>query len=159
MKTQNKFLRVFFILIACCLTTIGFSQTDKEIEEQEVRVSYMNYLHEQGYKPEVDSDGDVKFKNDGSTYYLMVRSSRVFWLGLYLSQKNACEKKMLLTLHKVNRGFLNITAAPYGNCEGVIFSCKSWILNPDDWKDIFKKSLDSVNNAYEASWDYYNEEE
>ena len=161
MKTKNRFLRVFTILIACCFTTIVFSQTDEEIEAQEkeeVRVSYMNYLYEQGYKPEVDADGDVKFKKEGKTYYIMVRSPRLFWIGRYLSRENACEKKMLLVLHRVNRTFLNITAAVTSDCSGMIISCKNWVINPDDWKDIFTKSLNSVNNANDASWDYYNEE-
>ena len=161
MKTNNRLLRVFTILIACCFTTIGFSQTDEEIEEQEqqeVRVSYMNYLHEQGYKPEVDNDGDVKFKSEGKTYYLLVNSPRVFQVARYLSVDNTCENKFLKALSQVNRRFLNITAFAAKDCEGFSVSSRSWIDEPDDWKDIFNFSLITVRKAVISTYKYYAEE-
>ena len=33
---------------------------------------YLEYLREEGYRPELDADGDVKFKHEGRTYYLLV---------------------------------------------------------------------------------------
>jgi len=33
---------------------------------------YMNYLLGEGYQPEVDGDGDVRFKREGKTYYIDV---------------------------------------------------------------------------------------
>ena len=151
-----------FILIACCFTTIGFSQTDKEIKEtekEEIRVSYMNYLHEQGYKPEVDSDGDVRFKNEGRTYYLLVKTKRVFTIIRQLQDEDACSKRTLEILIKTHRNFYNVTILPTSSCDRIIFSSRSFVDDPDDWKGIFKISLNSVKNSVETAKEYYSEEE
>ena len=158
MKTNNKFLRVSTILIACCFTTIGFSKTDeekKEQEKQEVRVNYMNYLHEQGYKPEVDEDDDVKFMYEGRTYYLLVNTKRVFTVMRLLSHKDACNERVSKTLIKTHKDFYNVTILPTSSCNGIIFSSRSFVNDPDDWKGIFQISLNSVKNSIETSQDYH----
>ena len=161
MKTNNNFLRVFIILIACCFTTIGFSQTDeekKEQEKQEVRVNYMNYLHEQGYKPEVDSDDDVKFKYEGRTYYLLVKTKRVFTIIRQLTDEDACSERVLKILIKTHKDFYNVTILPTSSCDRITFSSRSFVDDPDDWKGIFKISLNSVKNSIETAKEYYSEE-
>lgn len=154
-------LRIYIILIFFSFTTSVFSQNkdefEKEREKEEVRIEYMNYLTEEGYRPEVDSDGDVKFKREGRTYYIMARNKRIFWISVSFSKENACEQKFLLSLDKVNRRFLNVTTAVNSDCNSLSISSRSWIVNPDDWKYILTKSMDSIDNAYEASRDYYND--
>ena len=36
---------------------------------------YVDFLTEEGYKPTVDSDGDVRFKKEGMTYFISVHSN------------------------------------------------------------------------------------
>jgi hypothetical protein len=36
---------------------------------------YLDYLRREGYSPELDPDGDIKFKREGGTYYLMTEEN------------------------------------------------------------------------------------
>ena len=162
MKTNNKFLRVVTILIACCFTTIGFSQTDEEIkalEKEEIRVSYMNYLHDQGYKPEVDDDGDVTFKYEGERYYLYVKTDRIFTLVRFLFDDASCSERSQKAISKTYGRFYNITIYTLSSCKSISFSSRSFLKEKDDWKDFFSVSLTSVKNSIEVAKDYYSEEE
>ncbi|EMI55715.1 hypothetical protein [Rhodopirellula sallentina] len=40
--------------------------------EESLQQSYINFLKQEGYSPRVDEDGDVAFKFEGRTYYLLV---------------------------------------------------------------------------------------
>ena len=158
MKIKNRFLRVVTISIACCFTTIGFSQTDKEIEETEkegIRVSYMNYLEEQGYKPEVDEDGDVTFKFEGKRYYLFVKTNRVFTLVRFLSDDDSCSERSQKAISKTSGSFYNISIHALLSCKTISFSSRSFLKEKDDWKDFFTVSLNSVKNSIESAKDFY----
>jgi len=145
------------ILIFFSSATSVFSQdgSEEEREKEELRVEYITHLTEEGFRPEIDSDGDVKLMREGKKYYIMVRSPRLFWISRELSKEDACEQKFLLALDKVCRSYWNVTTAVYKACDGVSFSSRSWVSNADDWKDIIMKSMDSVDNAIESSYDYY----
>ena len=158
MKTKNKSLRIILILITCCFTTICFSQNDQELKEQvkeEVRVSYMNYLEEQGYKPEVDEDGDVTFKFEGKRYYLFVKTNRVFTLVRFLSDDDSCSKRKQKAISKTSGRYLNISIHALLSCKSISFSSRSFLKEKDDWKDFFTVSLNSVKNSIESAKDFY----
>ena len=158
MKTKNKFLRIILILITCCFTTICFSQNDQELKEQvkeEVRVSYMNYLEEQGYKPEVDEDGDVTFKFEGKRYYLFVKTNRVFTLVRFLSDDDSCSGRSQKAISKTSGRYLNISIHALLSCKSISFSSRSFLKEKDDWKDFFTVSLNSVKNSIESAKDFY----
>lgn len=39
-----------------------------------VRNSVRNYLSSEGYTPSIDSDGDIKFKSEGKTFYIYIEN-------------------------------------------------------------------------------------
>jgi hypothetical protein len=43
---------------------------------------YLEYLSQEGYRPVIDDDGDVAFKLEGGTYYLMVDESDPLYFRL-----------------------------------------------------------------------------
>lgn len=42
------------------------------MNRQQLATMYMEYLQAEGYQPSVDADGDVRFKAEGFTYYIIV---------------------------------------------------------------------------------------
>lgn len=48
------------------------SETETGTDMAALQEIYMNYLLKEGYQPEVDEDGDVRFKREGRTYYIDV---------------------------------------------------------------------------------------
>jgi hypothetical protein len=47
---------------------------------------YMNYLEREGYRPWIDGDGDVIFKDEGGTYYIDVDESDAEYFRLVYPQ-------------------------------------------------------------------------
>jgi hypothetical protein len=41
-------------------------------EKKRLGEPYMLYLSTQGYKPETDADGDIKFKKEGKTFFILI---------------------------------------------------------------------------------------
>lgn len=48
-----------------------FSQ-EEPVNRQQLTHMYMEYLTEEGYNPSLDADGDVRFKAEGFTYYIII---------------------------------------------------------------------------------------
>lgn len=63
--------RLFFAMIVALLS-LGWtaSASDTDGNALTVRNSVRSYLSNEGYAPTVDSDGDIKFKAEGKTYYI-----------------------------------------------------------------------------------------
>ena len=132
------------------------SNNSEEIEKRELRSNYMGYLTAEGYMPSIDDAGDIKFKSEGKTYYLLVKSKNIFTLAYYQGNKNGCTVPVYKTLNEVSARFLNITTRLFDSCDTIIYKSVSWLDDMDDYKgNVFKFSLRIVKNAAEASGRYY----
>jgi hypothetical protein len=151
------FSRSLSFLILLFFTSPIFAQDTDESYKKSLRASYLSYLTEQGYKPELDDDLDIRFKSEGSTYYIIVKGEKDFTLSKYLNYENACGKTMLLTLNEVNLRFRNVTAYALSSCDAITISSRSWLKNKQDWKSIFSISLKILQNAENASYEYIKE--
>jgi len=161
MRSIKIISKSLFLLSFFCFVNLAYSQTDDELikkEKEEIRVSYMNYLYEQGYKPEVDSDGDIKFKVEGKSFFLMVKNKRIFTLMRYLNFEDSCSDKMKETINQTTKGYYNLTITYTKNCKGVIFSSRSFVSDPDDWHDFFNISLNSIKGSIDDAIEYYFDE-
>lgn len=68
-------LRQPFLIVLCILFVHPlWSQTAPatSAEKAAVQKLYMDFLVEEGYRPEIDADGDVQFKSEGKTYFINV---------------------------------------------------------------------------------------
>ncbi len=59
------------------LPTILMAQTDSKLnaEQQALRTNLFDFLKEEGFMPEIDTDGDIKFKSEGQSYYIRVSAT------------------------------------------------------------------------------------
>ena len=150
------YVPLFFFCLICY--SQENSNNSEEIEKRKMRASYMGYLTAEGYLPSIDDDGDIKFKVEGETYYIIVKNTRIFILQKFLNNSNGCSDILYKTLKTANRRFRNITIYSLNDdCSGVAIKSASWLENEDDFKDIFKISLDIVKNADEATQEFYAE--
>lgn len=53
---------------------MSFAQSDSEFNSEQLalRTDLFNFLKEEGFMPELDSDGDIKFKSEGQFHYIRV---------------------------------------------------------------------------------------
>ena len=59
---------VAILLCAMSLSTIFAYADDLTSSQLKLRNEIKAFLQEEGFMPEIDSDGDIKFKKEGSTY-------------------------------------------------------------------------------------------
>ena len=59
----------FFLAFSCFFGVGAYAQN---MTKQQFQQMYINYLKAEGFSPNVDSDGDVAFKYEGRTYYIIV---------------------------------------------------------------------------------------
>jgi hypothetical protein len=50
----------------------AFSQA---MTKSQLQTMYVEYLRQQGYAPEVDSDGDIRYRAEGMVYYIIVNDN------------------------------------------------------------------------------------
>lgn len=69
-----KKLIITLVLGLLILPSISFAQSDSgyNSEQLALRTDLFNFLSEEGFTPELDLDGDIKFKSEGQPYYISV---------------------------------------------------------------------------------------
>ncbi len=69
-----KRLIITLIIGLLILPTVSLAQNDSEFNSEQLalRTDLFNFLKEEGFMPELDSDGDIKFKAEGSPYFISI---------------------------------------------------------------------------------------
>lgn len=69
-----KRLIITLVMGLLILPSISFAQSDSGLNSEQLalRTDLFNFLKEEGFMPELDSDGDIKFKSEGQPYYIRV---------------------------------------------------------------------------------------
>ena len=72
-------MKRYLIALVCALVmlpSISFADAPNFNKEQlALRTDVFNFLKVEGYMPEIDSDGDIKFKSQGKEFYFSVSES------------------------------------------------------------------------------------
>jgi hypothetical protein len=53
------------------------------VRETELRDFWLNLLREEGFRPEVDDDGDIRFKYEGGIYYITVSDDERYFQVIF----------------------------------------------------------------------------
>ncbi|MCM1110110.1 MAG: hypothetical protein NC336_02760 [Clostridium sp.] len=65
-------MKKLILLIFCLLAVAGQAFADLNAEQLKVRKDLTQFLKEEGFQPELDSDGDIKVKIQGTTCFVSV---------------------------------------------------------------------------------------
>lgn len=73
--------RIFSIIVGSLLfilpVMLRAANDDLNSEQIALRRSILNFIREEGFSPEIDTDGDIEFKYEGRYYYVRVYSADV----------------------------------------------------------------------------------
>ena len=111
---------------------------------------YMEYLTAEGYRPEVDSDGDVSFKREGLTYYIIVNEGDAEFFELALPN-----------IHHIESDTDRVdvyAAADYSNAKSKVskvymvnddvwVTAELFVASPGDFKAVFDRVMAAVLNG------------
>ena len=122
-------------------------QETKELSEQQLQELYMTYLKSEGYQPSIDGDGDVKFKVEGKSYYIIVSEKdlqffQIMYPAFWKVEDLAERQKVLLAAHH---------ATSSTKCAKVIMvkdhawaTVEIFVESPEDFKKVFARSMSAL---------------
>lgn len=80
-------MKKIFILLVLWGIALSISAQELTASQQKLRSEIMAFLKEEGYMPELDSDGEIMFKKEGTKYYIGIDSKdqSPMYLKIYMS--------------------------------------------------------------------------
>jgi hypothetical protein len=111
---------------------------------------YIEYLTVEGYRPELDKDGDIKFKREGGLYLLMPDKDdeeyfRLSFPNFWALKTDAERAKALEACNYTNRvsKVAKLTMFP----DNVWANIELYVPNREAFKPVFGRSIRSIGNA------------
>jgi len=139
---KGKFL---FCFIGIALFSVG--SLSAQMTAAQLQAMYVNYLTAEGYKPTIDSDGDVVFKAEGRTFWIDVdesdlKSFRIVYSNFWEIESAREKQKVYEVMNYINR--TTKIAKVFMNSRGddVSMDANIFIGRPEDFKLHFKRMLD-----------------
>jgi hypothetical protein len=123
---------------------------DGAVTREAVQRMYSDFLVSEGYKPEVDEDGDVRFKHEGKTYFINVDTADTECFRLVLANIWPIESEQERAEVRVAMDQCNAlakVAKAYMVRDDVWVAIETFIAKPEDFKVIFKRSLSALDHG------------
>jgi hypothetical protein len=120
------------------------------MDKQQRTEMYRLYLQDEGYKPEVDSDGDVRFKKEGRTYVIIVdQDDEAFFTVVYpqfWKIESEDERRRVLTScdHANN---LSKVAKVFTVQDNVWAATEMFVSAPEGFKPVFDRAMSALQNC------------
>lgn len=146
---QNKVTALLVVLLIAARS--GFASAE-ELTEKELQKLYTNYLIEQGYRPQIDGDGDVTFKKEGKTYFLGIdEGDQNYFMMVYPNfweiEDPAERRRAMIAADTANAR--SKVAKVYTMHDNVWASVELFIDKPEDFQPIFDRSMSALENIVE----------
>ena len=140
--------RFLFLLIISSIVVSASAANALTTHQNELRANIINFLKEEGFMPEIDSDGDIQFKREGVKWYISINS--VDEMPMYVSlfkwynySENFSKEAVSATLADLN-SYKGVKVV-IGN-KGFMPSAEMYIVNAEPLKYAFYKLLGQIDN-------------
>lgn len=138
--------------IVLCMLAFGMAAQDTTStwSKKELQDLYVTYLTDEGFKPEVDEDGDVRFKREGKTYFINVdeadtASFRLVLANIWPIESQEERAEVRIAMDHCNA--LAKVAKAYMVRDNVWVAIETFIARPRDFEVIFQRSLDALDHG------------
>lgn len=116
----------------------------------ELQQLYMDYLMMEGYKPEVDSDGDVAFKREGKTYFIDVQENdpeffRVVIANIWSIDSEEERAQVLVAANDSNSK--TKVSKVFTVRDRVWASIDLFVARPEDFKGVFGRAMSALDSG------------
>lgn len=143
-------LGIGMLLVASNATAQGTNRQTPSKEE--LQRLYIDYLTGEGYKPEVDSDGDVRFKREGKVFFINVRESvndpgyfSVVLPNIWPIEGEEEHTQARVAADKSNA--ISKVSKVFTVKDDVWVSIQLFVARPEDFKGIFKRAMSALDNG------------
>ena len=139
------------------VSTLSNAQEDSKYEEMTQR--YLVHLENEGYRPTIEDDGDIKFKKEGLPFYITPETENTFTIATYLAldDDQQCSEELMQLINDYNAGRIIECAIITESCKTVVLYSASHLAHVDDWVKIFEKSVLWLDYASDDFFEQYRE--
>ncbi|MCB1210734.1 MAG: hypothetical protein KDK97_15490 [Verrucomicrobiales bacterium] len=147
MKTSSK--TWFCALVLFAVQALG-TLPASAFTGDELRAMYTSYFEAKGWDPSVDSDGDVRFKTGGKTYFIDVHEKDQEFFMIVLANiwpiESATERIQVIKAVDIVNAETK-SAKTYTKGDNVWISYETFLADPRDFKVIFDRAFSSIDTA------------
>jgi hypothetical protein len=132
------------ICLVIGLMFVLVSGLSAQMTRSQLQQMYVTYLREEGYRPSVDEDGDVRFKYEGYPFYILVNEEdlelfTMVYLNFWEIESVSERGEALVVASDVNN-MLQMVKVCVGDYN-VAVRAQSFLATPDDFKLFFNRML------------------
>lgn len=144
--------KLFLLLLAALL--LAAAQTgakDLSSRQLRLRTDIYEFLRDEGYRPEIDSDGDIEFKSEGHWYWVIINENDEHPMFVTLMRyapyiesfdpEQAFDATKELNLYK--------TAKVEINDDSAIIKSQMYLNSAEPFTDVFYKLKEIIDNVYD----------
>jgi hypothetical protein len=129
---------------------VASSSFQIEAEDDELVKLYVDFLTEEGYKPTVDSDGDVMFKKEGLSYFIFPDGNdpqyfRIVLPGIWKIEDET-ERLHALTACDFATSKTKVAKIITVN-EYVRVTAELFVNKPEDFKPLFNRCISAIQTG------------
>lgn len=111
---------------------------------------YMEFLVKEGYRPEIDQDGDVKFKREGRTYYIITDEKDEEYFRIvfpnFWSIDDELERQQVLVACDYSNAKSKVSKLYVANND-VWAALEVYLQEPTAYRALFERYMSSLANA------------
>lgn len=139
-------MKKVFILLFLAAFAMKVGAQDFNSSQLSLRSSIRQFLAEEGFMPEIDSDGDIKFKKEGRIYYVSISSTDSSPMYLSLFYDFSYDEDFTRKEIERNANELNKYKAVKVVCfeTGYSFRAEIYLTNADAFKYSFYKLMEQL---------------
>lgn len=151
-------MKKLILALAILLGTVCFEVSAKTTAEANFTNQVLNYLKEEGYMPSIDSDGDVMFKSEGDTYYVIASDYNDGWYVKIMSIMGAEDVNARAVLEACNA---TVSDYKFVRCyyraqnSDIISECVAYFTNIQQFKALFDDFMSILRSADKSLKDNY----
>ncbi len=146
----HRIVGIAVVMVALAFFGIARAEEPGLSTKEDFQNFYVEYLAGEGYRPEIDSDGDVSFKREGLTYYIIVTESDAEFFEMALPNIHHVEDESDRADCYVAADYSNAkskVSKVYLVADDVWVTVELFIASPDDFKDVFQRSVSALLNG------------
>jgi hypothetical protein len=118
------------------------------MSREDLQQMYLTHLKEEGYQPEIDSDGDIKFKAEGRTLYIIVYEDdldffQIIYPNFWEIESEAEREKVASVASYVTRT-TKVAKVYMTRADDTSISAEIFIEKPENFKTSFKRMIDVI---------------
>ena len=120
----------------------------KGLDKLEIQKTYVDYLKEKGYRPKIDSNGDISFKHEGRTYWIDVQSrdTEFFRLILPLWSISQAERVQVLEAASYSNATSKVSKV-YIVGKHALASAEIFVAKPEHFQEVFQRMISALNHG------------